>query len=463
MRKCGNVGHPLPATRYPAPGTRYPVPDGYMLSRMRRAVLLAILGLAVSPLAAQQAPDYDFLIRGGRVIDPKNGVDGVRDVAIKDGKIAAVQAQIPAARAMKAVDATGFVVTPGLIDIHVHVFPGEKLRDYAGGDWSVYPDGFTLRSCVTTVTDAGTSGWRNFPDFKRRIVDQAKTRVTALLNIVGNGMGSGKIEQNAEDMDGEATAAMALQHKGVVVGIKSAHYNGADWKPYEQAVIAGTKADIPVMIDFGGNVRAGRTLMDLFTKYLRPGDIFTHMYGGVRGEYDADAKGPSAAMIAGRKRGILFDVGHGGTSLRYSAAVPMIEAGFVPDSISTDLHTSSMNSAMKDMLNVMGKMMTMGLSLTDVVKMSTANPARQIKQDTLGHLGVGAAADVAVLRVDKGRFGYVDFTGGRMEGTQRLTCEMTVRDGKVVYDLNGLIAQPWDKLPANSRGGDPKWDNTRGH
>jgi dihydroorotase len=434
-----------------------------MLSRMRRAVLLALLGLAAAPLAAQQAPDYDFLIKGGRVIDPKNGVDGVRDVAIKDGKIAAVQAQIPVGRAMKAVDATGFLVTPGLIDIHVHVFPGEKLRDYAGGDWSVFPDGFTLRSCVTTVTDAGTSGWRNFPDFKRRIVDQSRTRVTALLNIVGNGMGSGKIEQNAEDMDGEATAAMALQHKGVVVGIKSAHYNGGDWKPYEQAVIAGTKADIPVMIDFGGNVRAGRTLMDLFTKYLRPGDIFTHMYGGVRGEFDAEAKGPSAAMIAGRKRGIIYDVGHGGTSFRYSAAMPMIKAGFVPDSISTDLHTSSMNSAMKDMLNVMGKMMAMGLSLTDVVKMSTVNPARQIKQDALGHLGVGAAADVAVLRVDKGRFGYVDFTGGRMEGTQRLGCELTVRDGKVVYDLNGLIADPWDKLPANSRGGDPKWDNTRGH
>ena len=434
-----------------------------MLSRMRRAVCLCILGLAVSPLAAQQAPDYDFLIKGGRVIDPKNNVDAVRDVAIKDGKIAAVQAQIPATRALKAVDATGLVVTPGLLDIHVHVFPGEKPGDYAGGDWSVFPDGFTLRSCVTTVTDAGTSGWRNFPDFKTRIIDRSRTRVTALLNIVGNGMGSGKIEQNSEDMDGEATAALALQHKGVVVGIKSAHYNGGDWKPYEQAVIAGTKADVPVMIDFGGNVRAGRTLMDLFMKYLRPGDIFTHMYGGVRGEYDAEAKGPSAAMVEGRKRGIIYDVGHGGTSFRYSAAVPMIKKGFLPDSISTDLHTSSMNSAMKDMLNVMGKMMAMGLTLPDVIKMSTANPARQIKQESLGHLGVGATADVSVLRVEKGRFGYVDFTGGKLEGTQRLGCEMTVRDGKVVYDLNGLIADPWEKVPANSRGGDPKWDNTRGH
>jgi dihydroorotase len=433
-----------------------------MLWRMRRIAVLAVIGLLGSPLLAQGPPEYDFLIKGGRVVDPRNALDAVRDVAIKDGKIAAVSAEIPASRAMKAVDARGLVVTPGLIDLHVHVFPGEKQKDYAGGDWSVFPDGFTLRSCVTTVNDAGTSGWRNFPDFKRRIIDESKTRVTAFLNIVGNGMGSGKIEQNPDDMDGEATAAMALQHKGVVVGIKSAHYNGADWKPYEQAVIAGTKADIPVMIDFGGNVKAGRTLMDLFMKYLRPGDIFTHMYGGVRGEFDAAAKGPSAAMIAGRKRGIIFDVGHGGTSLRYSSAIPMVKAGFLPDSISTDLHTSSMNSAMKDMLNVMGKFMAMGVPFVEVVKQSTSNPAREIKMESIGHLSVGAVADVAVLRVEQGRFGFVDFLGGRLEGKERLQCELTVRDGKVVYDLNGMIADPWDTLPATARGGDPKWDRTRG-
>ncbi|MCC6164966.1 MAG: amidohydrolase/deacetylase family metallohydrolase [Acidobacteria bacterium] len=430
---------------------------------MRNVVVLAVVGLLAAPLAAQQAPDFDFLIKGGRLIDPKNGVDAVRDVAIKDGKVAEVAVDIPAARALKAVDARGLLVTPGLVDIHVHIFPGEKQKDYAGGDWSVFPDGFTLRSCVTTVSDAGTSGWRNFPDFKRRIIDESKTRVTAFLNIVGNGMGSGPIEQNADDMDGEATAAMALRHKGVVVGVKSAHYNGKDWKPYEQAVIAGRKADIPVMIDFGGNVRAGRTLMDLFMTYLRPGDIFTHMYGGVRGEFDAAAKGPSAAMVAGRKRGIIFDVGHGGASFRYSAAVPMVQKGFVPDSISTDLHTSSMNSAMKDMLNVMGKFMAMGVPLVDVIRQSTWNPAREIKLESLGHLSVGAPADVAVLRLEKGSFGFVDPAGGRINASQRLSCELTVRDGKVVYDQNGLIADPWETLPGNARGGDPKWDRTRGH
>lgn len=435
----------------------------YILSRMRSTAVLAVVGLLVASLAAQAPTEYDFLIKGGRVIDPRNAIDGVRDVAIKDGRIAAVAANIAASRAMKAVDARGLVVTPGLIDLHVHVFPGEKLRDYAGGDWSVFPDGFTLRSCVTTVNDAGTSGWRNFPEFKRRIIDQSKTRVTAFLNIVGHGMGSGAIEQNADDMDGAMTANMALQHKGVVVGIKSAHYNGTDWKPYEQAVIAGSKAGIPVMIDFGGNVKAGRTLMDLFMTHLRPGDIFTHMYGGVRGEQDQTTKGPSAAMVAGRKKGIIFDVGHGGASFRYSAAIPMMKAGFLPDSISTDLHTSSMNSAMKDMLNLMSKFLAMGVSLPEVIRQSTWNPARQVALESLGHLSVGASADVAVLRVEKGRFGYADPVGGRLDGTQRLSCELTVRDGKVVYDLNGMIADPWNTLPANARGGDPKWDRTRGH
>ncbi len=435
----------------------------YILSRMRSTAVLAVVGLLVASLAAQAPTEYDFLIKGGRVIDPRNAIDGVRDVAIKDGRIAAVAANIAASRAMKAVDARGLVVTPGLIDLHVHVFPGEKLRDYAGGDWSVFPDGFTLRSCVTTVNDAGTSGWRNFPEFKRRIIDQSKTRVTAFLNIVGHGMGSGAVEQNADDMDGAMTANMALQHKGVVVGIKSAHYNGTDWKPYEQAVIAGTKAGIPVMIDFGGNVKAGRTLMDLFMTHLRPGDIFTHMYGGVRGEQDQATKGPSAAMVAGRKKGIIFDVGHGGASFRYSAAIPMMKAGFLPDSISTDLHTSSMNSAMKDMLNLMSKFLAMGVSLPEVIRQSTWNPARQVALESLGHLSVGASADVAVLRVEKGRFGYADPVGGRLDGTQRLSCELTVRDGKVVYDLNGMIADPWATLPAAARGGDPKWDRTRGH
>ena len=440
-----------------------------LLAAMAAGITFTHLG-AQTPALPAQAPaaapaqatfEFDFLLKGGHVVDPRNKISAVRDVAVKDGKVAAVAADIAPSRALKTVDASGLYVTPGLIDIHVHVYPGEKKNDYAGGDWSVYPDGFTLRSCVTTVADAGTSGWRTFDDFKSRVIDQSKTRVTAFLNIVGAGMGSGGIEQNVADMEVKPTADMAIKHKGIVVGIKSAHFSGPEWTPYERAEEVGRLAGIPVMVDFGSNVKMKRSLDDLLTKYFRPGDIYTHMYGGVRGEQDPETKGPSQAMIAGRKRGVYFDVGHGGTSFRYSTAVPLMKAGFVPDSISTDLHTASMNAAMKDMLNVMGKFMAMGLSFDDVILRSTWNPAREIKLEELGNLSVGSPGDVAVLRLEKGRFGFVDFVGGRLDSSQRLSCEMTLRNGKVVYDMNGMTYDRWDTLPAGARGGDPRWDNIR--
>ena len=439
-----------------------------ILSRFGAAALLVLTVAAASdgqpaqPQPPAPADDrYDLLLKGGRVVDPRNNIDAVRDVAIKGGRIAAVAADIPASRAVKAVDASGLHVTPGLIDIHVHVFPGLTKNSYAGGDWSVYPDGFTLRNCVTTVGDAGTAGWRTFEDFKTRIIDRSKTRVVSLINIVGAGMGSGPIEQNLSDMDVAETTAMALKHPGVIVGVKSAHFAGPEWTPYEKAVEVGRNARIPVMVDFGSNVRAGRTLEELFTKYLRPGDIFTHMYGGVRGEQDLQTMGPSKAMIAGRARGIIFDVGHGGSSFKFSTAVPLMKAGFVPDSISTDLHTASMNAAMKDMVNVMGKFLAMGMPLTDVIRLSTSNPAKQLQLEGLGTLSVGAPADVAVLRLEKGAFGFMDPPGGRIETSRRLACELTVRDGKVVYDLNGLTADRWEKLAPKPDPSESRWNGTR--
>jgi dihydroorotase len=405
-----------------------------------------LLVLASISVACAQA-EYDLLLKGGHVIDGRNKLSAVRDVAIKAGKIADVAANIAASRAAKTVDASGLYVTPGLIDIHVHVFPGLVKNSYAAGSWGLQPDGFTLRAGVTTVADAGSSGWRNFDDFKSRIIDTQKTRVLAFLNIVGAGMGPGAIEQNLEDMEVKPAADIALKYPGTIVGVKSAHFNGPEWTPYIHAEEVGKLAHIPVMVDFGGNVRAGRTLYDLLTKYFRPGDIFTHMYGGHRGEQDPDTKGPSQAMIEGRKRGVIFDVGHGGASFIWSCAIPLMKAGFIPDSISTDLHYSSMNAGMKDMLNVMDKFLAMGMSLDEVILRSTWNPAREIQHEELGHLSVGAPADVTVLRLEKGTFGFTDQTGGRLDGTSKLTAELTLRDGAVVYDLNGMAAVPWEKVP----------------
>ncbi|MCI0420001.1 MAG: amidohydrolase/deacetylase family metallohydrolase [Acidobacteria bacterium] len=400
---------------------------------------------------------YDLLLRGGHLIDPKNRINAVRDLAILDGKIAAVAASIDAAEAFKVVDASGLYVAPGLIDIHVHVYTGTGERGSYAGDNSVYPDGFTFRVGVTTVADAGCAGWRNFEDFKQRVIDRSATRVLAFLNIVGHGMRGGKFEQDLADMEAKPTAEMARRHSGLVVGVKTAHYAGPEWKPVEQAVEAGNLANIPVMVDFGSNLPQ-RPISELLTKKLRPGDIYTHVHSGNRNEQDPSGK-VSLALWEGRKRGVFFDVGHGGGSFVWRVAAPAVKEGFLPDSISTDLHIGSMNAGMKDMLNVMDKFLAMGLSLEDVILRSTWNPAREIKHEELGHLSIGALADVAVLRLEKGSYGFVDMHGARLRGTQKLTCELTLRDGKVVYDLNGLTRLDWEKLPKDyGATGDPRWD-----
>jgi dihydroorotase len=253
---------------------------------------------------------------------------------------------------------------------------------------------------------------------------------------------------------------MALRHKDVIVGIKTAHYAGPEWAPVERAVEAGTRADIPVMVDFGAN-KAERPVAELVTAKLRPGDIYTHVYSGLRNEQDEKGR-VNPGLWAGRKRGVVFDVGHGGGSFAWRIAVPAVKEGFVPDSISTDLHIGSMNAGMKDMLNVMDKFLALGLPLHDVVRRSTWNPAREIKREDLGHLSVGALADVAVLRVEKGRFGFVDSFGARLRATKKLVCELTLRDGKVVYDLNGLARPDWDTLPRDYKStGDPRWAGLR--
>ena len=402
--------------------------------------LLLVVAILTAPAMAW-AQKYDLLLQGGHLIDPRNGISGVRDVAISAGKIAAIASKIDPAGAAKTIDARGLIVTPGLVDIHTHVYAGTGEKGSYAGDNSVYPDVTAPRAGVTTVVDAGGSGWRNFDDFKQRIIDRSTTRVLAMLNIVGHGMRGGKFEQNLLDMDAASTADMARRHPGVIVGIKTAHYSGPEWAPVERAVEAGTLAALPVMVDFGSR-KPERPLSELVTSKLRPGDIYTHMYSGLRGEQEPSGK-VNAALWEARKRGVLFDVGHGATSFAWRIAVPAIKEGFLPDVISTDLHVASMSGGMKDMANVMSKFLALGLPLDEVIGRTTWNAARAIRQDSLGHLTAGASADVAVWRIEKGTFGFVDGPGTRLSGTQKIIAELTLRAGKVVYDLNGLASMAW--------------------
>ena len=408
--------------------------------------------------AVYAQPRYDLLLKGGHVIDARNGIGAKRDVAIAGGKIAEVAVSIPANSALRTVDVSGLYVTPGLVDIHVHVYAGTGVPRAYAGDFSVYPDGQTLRNGVTTVVDAGSSGWRNFPDFKERVIDRAKTRVLAMLNIVGPGMGAGTVEQDVSEMDSKATAARAIEFKDIVVGIKTAHYAGPEWVAVERAIEAAAEANIPVMVDFGV-FRPERPFQELVLTKLRPGDIYTHMYLPEVPMLDDQGK-VMPYLFEARKRGVIFDVGHGGGSFAFRYAVPAMQQGLPPDSISTDLHVSSMLSGMKDMLNVMSKFLNMGMSLDDVISKSTWAPAREIRREELGHLTKGAVADVAVLRIVKGKFGFVDSYGARMNGTKKLVCELTVRNGKVVWDLNGLTRDDWRKLGNYKGQGDSRWDGT---
>jgi dihydroorotase len=416
------------------------------------------LPMLLLALSAAAQPQYDLLLKGGHLIDPKNRLSARRDLAIKDGKIAAVAEDIAASQAAKTVDVSSLYVTPGLLDIHVHVYAGTGMRGAYSGDLSVYPDPFTYRTGVTTVVDAGSSGWRNFPDFKDRVIDRSRTRVLAMLNIVGNGMGGGKIEQDTSDMDARATAELARRYPGLVVAIKTAHYAAPDWIAVERSVEAGNLAALPVMVDFGSFLPE-RPFQDLVLKKLRPGDIYTHAYLAMVPMLDASGR-VLPYLFEARKRGVIFDVGHGGGSFLFRQAVPAIRQGFIADSISTDLHVGSMNAGMKDMLNVMSKFLNMGLTLDDVIARSTWRPAQIIKREDLGQLSVGAPADVAVLKVERGDFGFVDVYGARLRGAQKLVAELTIHHGRVVWDLNGLTREDWDKL-GNYRGqGDPRWDGT---
>jgi dihydroorotase len=415
---------------------------------MYKLCILALLACVSSSLQAQQ---YAILIKNGYVIDAKNKLHDTLDIAVKDGRIVRMEKNIDPHQAVQVVDAAGMIVTAGLIDIHTHVYFGiDPSRSYAGGIEALVPDGFTFRSGVTTIVDAGSSGWREFPIFKKQVIDNSRTRVLAFLNIVGAGMRGTPYEQDTKDMDGKLTAAVARQYHNYIVGIKVAHYVGPEWTVVDEAVKAGQLANIPVMVDFGGNTPP-LSINELFFKHLRPGDIFTHCFGELKSRepvVDPVTKTLKPFVREAQQKGTYFDVGYGEISFAFSQAIPAFKSGFLPNSISTDIHMSNVNGAMKDLLNIMSKFMAMGMDLESVIPTVTWNPAREIKHEELGNLSVGGLADIAVLSVQHGRFGFFDYTGYRIEGKQKLECEMTIRDGKIVYDLNGIASPVIAPRPA---------------
>ncbi len=388
---------------------------------------------------------YDLLLKNGHLIDPKNGIDAAMHIAIRDGRIAKVAEDIPSAHAAQSIDLAGLIVTPGLIDMHVHVYHTREPETL-----SVIADHHCFRSGVTTVVDTGTAGAKHFLHFKRTVIDRAKTRIYAYINIVKSGM-LGPFEQDISEMDAQLAASIVLAYPEDCVGIKTAHYWVSQpfdeahppWAAVDRALEASAICGKPLMVDFWH--RPGRTYQELLRK-MQPGDIHTHVYAQQFPILN-DQNEPADFMFEARERGVIFDLGHGAGSFWFRQAIPAYQGGFAPDSISTDLHIGNVNGVVHDMLTTMSKLLCMGMPLTEVIYRSTVTPAEEIGQPQLGHLSVGAEADIAVLKQREGQFGYVDCGQARMNGDRKLSCEMTLRAGEIVYDLNGRAAPAWQDAP----------------
>jgi dihydroorotase len=411
------------------------------------------LAIFLAASAYAQTPHYDLLLKGGHVIDPANKIDALMDIGVAAGKIAAVAKDIPADSASKVVDVSGLYVTPGLIDIHYHVGHGgaplnwfEPSARSTEDSLGIFAD-LALQSGVTTIVDAGTSGSDTFLQTKLEVIDHAQVRVLAFLNIVANGMNGG-LEQTVDQMDVKRCVDTINKYPDIIVGIKTAHYwteapwdgEHTPWAAVDRAIACAEATHRPVMYDFWP--RPDRTYADLILKKARPGDIHTHVFAQQFPILLPDGK-LNPIMNEARQRGVIFDVGHGAGSFWFRNAVPAVKQGFIPDSMSTDLHTG--NYTILSFTNVLSKFRSMGVPLDDLIKRATVNPAGEIHRPDLGTLSVGKDADIAVLEEQHGKFGYIDCGVARMDGDAKIVARLTVRAGRILYDPSGLSMVEWEK------------------
>ena len=415
--------------------------------------LLSLLAFLPGADAQTPSPRYDLVLKGGHVIDPSNHIDAAMDIAVSGGRIAAVGKDIPATSAGKVVDVSGLYVTPGLIDIHYHVGVGGAPLNWFDPESRSHesplgiPADLALQSGVTTVVDAGTSGAETFLQEKEGVIDHAKVRVLAFLNIVANGM-SGGLEQSVYEMDVKRCTDTIKKYPDLIVGVKTAHYwtdapwddEHTPWAAGDNAIACAQATGRPVMYDFWP--RPDRTYADLILKKARPGDIHTHVFAQQFPILLADGK-LNPILTEARNRGVIFDVGHGAGSFWFRNAVPAVKQGFIPDSMSTDLHAGNFTILSFD--EVISKFRAMGVPLDDLIKRSTVNPAKEIHRPELGTLSVGKEADIAVFEELHGKFGYIDCGVARMDGNVRIIARMTVRAGHIVYDPSGLSMVQWEK------------------
>jgi len=407
----------------------------------RRNVLATVGSLALSaagtPAFAAMGPDdkFDLVIKGGEVLDPSQSLRGRSDIGIRYGVIEAVAPDIPAARALRVIDAGGKLVTPGLVDLHCHVYP-------YGSAIGIPADELVAHQCTTTCVSAGDAGANNFAGFRRFIVAQTRTRLYAFVHIANIGLTPFPLPElyNLDFAQVEGCAKAVAENADIAIGVKVRMSenviarNGSE--PLKRAIqaceMAGTGGRVMAHIGGVENVALMVEILDL----LRPGDILTHSYSGAPNLAGAftnivqDGRLLPAALAA-KRRGVMFDVGHGGGSFDYTVAEPAIAQGCPPDTISSDIHVVSGNTpGMPYLTWVMSKFLGLGFTLEQVVAMATINPAKIINRaPKLGTLQIGAPGDVAIMELVEGPVSFVDTRNNTRNGRAWLKPVQTVTAG----------------------------------
>lgn len=370
---------------------------------------------------------YDLLIKGGTIVDPAQGLNGPADIAFLDGKVAAISPGISDGEATEVLDATDLIVTPGLIDLHVHNFWGVS-------HYGIDPDTTNIANGVTTAVDAGSAGAATFPAFRRYVLERADTRLYALLNISLTGMISRTIGE-LEDLrhaDVEQAVRMGRQNRDYILGIKARLSDMItrqhDVDSLKRAIEAAEALDAFVMIHVGFT----KTPMEDLVALLRPGDVITHSFhGNAHGILD-DAGKVKDAFPEHQLRGIVFDIGHGAGSFSFEVAEKAMADGFNPGNISSDLHFYNIEGPVFDQVTTISKFMWLGMSLFDVIRLTTSETAKTMGlDDRLGTLKVGAVGDATILRLDEGKFTFTDSYGKSVTSRQKLNHVKTIKDGRV--------------------------------